>query len=87
MRLASGLLVLSAIGLAGPALAEATDPAPSVVVLRGASAPPTPWVVEQPAPVVIEQTVIQPLYYYYPAFFYPLYPAYGRPAHLNRHHK
>ena len=63
MRIASLFLVLTAMVAAGPALAE--DPAnmSSVVVLRGSSAPPTPWYEPPPEPKVIVQPVYVPLYY------------------------
>ena len=54
MRLPS--LLFATMVIAGPALAD--EP---VVVLRGSSAPPTPWY-EPPQPEV--QTVYVPVYYY-----------------------
>ena len=57
MRFATLLLAL--IALASPALADE----PSVVVLRGSSAPPTPWYAPLPEPTVIVQPVYVPLYY------------------------
>ena len=58
MRFAT--LLFAAIAFATPALAD--EP---VVVLRGSSAPPTPWY-EPPQPEV--QTVYVPVYYY-PVWF------------------
>jgi hypothetical protein len=57
MRIACLLFAL--IALAGPAVADE----PSVVVLRGSSAPPTPWYEPLPEPKVIVQPVYVPLYY------------------------
>ena len=57
MRIASLLFAL--IALAGPALADE----PAVVVLRGSSAPPTPWYEPPPEPQIIVQPVYVPLYY------------------------
>ena len=61
MRLASLLLAL--ISIASPALADDPAPPTSVVVLRGSSAPPTPWYEPPPEPKVIVQPVYVPLYY------------------------
>lgn len=55
MRLVSLLLAL--IAISSPALADDASPSP-VVVLRGSSAPPTPWYEPPPEP----RTVIQPVY-------------------------
>jgi hypothetical protein len=69
MRIASLLFVL--IVLAGPALAD--EPTSSVVVLRGSSAPPTPWYEPPPEPKVVVQPVYVPLYYFpvtYSPFFH-----------------
>jgi hypothetical protein len=60
-RLASLLIAL--IGIASPALADEPAPATPVVVLRGSSAPPTPWYEPPPEPKVIVQPVYVPLYY------------------------
>ena len=60
MRLAIPLVAL--IALATPALAD--DPASSsVVILRGSSAPPTPWYEPPPEPQVVVQPVYVPVYY------------------------
>ncbi len=56
MRFAT--LLSTAITLATPALAD--EP---VVVLRGSSAPPTPWYEPPPEPKVVVQPVYVPLYY------------------------
>jgi hypothetical protein len=61
VRLASLLLFL--IGIASPAFADDPAPATSVVVLRGSSAPPTPWYEPPPEPKVVIQPVYVPLYY------------------------
>jgi hypothetical protein len=45
-------LVLAAIVAAVPAFAEEPAAAPSVVILRGSSAPPTPWYEPPPEPQV-----------------------------------
>jgi hypothetical protein len=57
MRFAT--LLLAAIAIATPARADE----PAVVVLRGNSAPPTPWYEPPPEPKVIVQPVYVPLYY------------------------
>lgn len=57
MRFAA--LLLAAIAFATPALADE----PAVVVLRGSSAPPTPWYEPPPEPKVVVQPVYVPLYY------------------------
>jgi hypothetical protein len=59
MRIAPLLLAL--VVFAAPALAE--DAATSVVILRGSSAPPTPWYEPPPEPTVIAQPVYVPIYY------------------------
>jgi hypothetical protein len=59
MRIASLLIAL--IVLASPALAD--EPASSVVVLRGNSAPRTPWYEPPPEPKIVVQPVYVPLYY------------------------
>ena len=56
MRFAT--LLLAAIAVATPVLAD--EP---VVVLRGSSAPPTPWYEPPPEPRIIVQQVYVPLYY------------------------
>jgi len=53
-------LLLALIALASPALAD--EPS-SVMVLRGSSAPPTPWYEPPPEPKIIVQPVYVPLYY------------------------
>ena len=68
MRFAT--LLLAAIALASPALADE----PRVVVLRGASAPPTPWYEPPPEPRTIVQQVYVPLYYYLPVASGPFLP-------------
>jgi hypothetical protein len=59
MRIVSLLIAL--IALASPALAD--EPASPVVVLRGSSAPPTPWYEPPPEPKIVVQPVYVPLYY------------------------
>lgn len=71
MRLASLLLAL--VVFSAPALAE--DAATSVVVLRGSSAPPTPWYEPPPEPTVVVQPVYVPVYY----------PMLGYGAFIHRH--
>lgn len=56
MRFAT--LLLAAITFATPVLAE--EP---VVILRGSSAPPTPWYEPPPEPRIVVQQVYAPLYY------------------------
>ena len=75
MRFASLLLAL--IALASPVLADE----PSVVVLRGSSAPPTPWYEPPPEPKVVVQPVYVPLYYlptYSPFFHRQPHAPFGR---------
>jgi hypothetical protein len=74
MRFASLLLAL--IALATPALADDATTSP-VVVLRGSSAPPTPWYEPPPEPKVVVQPVYVPLYYL------PL--AYGTVVYHHKH--
>jgi hypothetical protein len=57
MRFAT--LLVAAIAVAGPALADE----PQVTVLRGSSAPPTPWYQPPPEPRIVVQQVHVPLYY------------------------
>ncbi len=67
MRIVSLLFAL--IVLASPTLAD--EPS-SVVVLRGSSAPPTPWYEPPPQP----QSVVQPVYvplYYLPVTYSPFF--------------
>jgi hypothetical protein len=71
MRLAPFLLVL--VVFAVPALAE--DATTSVVILRGSSAPPTPWYEPPPEPRVVVQPVYVPVYY----------PVLGSGAFIHRH--
>lgn len=71
MRLAP--LLLSLVLFATPALAE--DAATSVVILRGSSAPPTPWYEPPPEPTVVVQPVYVPVYY----------PVLGYGAFIHRH--
>ncbi|SEP21709.1 hypothetical protein SAMN02990966_04424 [Rhodospirillales bacterium URHD0017] len=73
MRLAPLLLAL--VVFSAPALAE--DAATSVVILRGSSAPPTPWYEPPPEPTVIVQPVYVPVYY-------PM-PGYGGFIHRHGH--
>lgn len=61
MRLAS--LLLLPIALASPALADEPATSSPVVVLRGSSAPPTPWYEPPPEPTVVIQPVYVPMYY------------------------
>jgi hypothetical protein len=68
MRIASLLFAL--IVIASPALAD--EPASSVVVLRGSSAPPTPWFEPPPESKIIVQPVYVPLYYL-PVAYGPLF--------------
>lgn len=69
MRLAPLLLAL--VVFAPPALAEAT----SVVILRGSSAPPTPWYEPPPEPTVVVQPAYVPVYY----------PVLGYGVFIHRH--
>jgi len=55
MRFAKVLLILIGVVAASPALAD------DVVILRGSSAPPTPWY--QPPPEPVRETVYVPVYY------------------------
>lgn len=71
MRIASLLFAL--LALASPALAD--EPASSVVILRGSSAPPTPWYEPPPEPTVVVQPVYVPVYY----------PVLGYGAFIHRH--
>ena len=63
MRIASLFFALAAMVAVDPALAEDPANASSVVILRGSSAPPTPWYEPPPEPTVTVQTVYVPLYY------------------------
>jgi hypothetical protein len=64
------LLLLSAGLAAGaPAFAESANDAPTVTVLRGASAPPPP----APPPVAVQTTVVVPEIVYVPTYYYPAY--------------
>jgi hypothetical protein len=72
MRIASLLFAL--IALASPALADE----PPVVVLRGSSAPPTPWYQPPPEPKVVVQPVYMPIYYY---------PVWTNAPFIHRQHK
>jgi hypothetical protein len=74
MRFASLLLAL--IALATPALADDVATSSPVVILRGSSAPPTPWYEPPPEPSV----VIQPVYV--PVYYLPL--AYGPLVHRHK---
>jgi hypothetical protein len=78
MRLARLLLAL--IGIASPSLADEPAPATSVVVLRGSSAPPTPWYEPPPEPKVIVQPVYAPLYYLPVAYSSSFYRQPFRPS-------
>jgi hypothetical protein len=71
MRFATLLLAL--LVLASPALADE----PSVVILRGNSAPPTPWYEPPPEPKIIVQPVYMPVYY----------PVWTNGPFIHRHHK
>lgn len=71
MRLATLMLALGV--LAAPAFAE--DAAPSVVILRGTSAPSTPWYEPPREPRVVVQPVYVPVYY----------PLLGHGAFIHRH--
>jgi|EndMetStandDraft_4_1072995.scaffolds.fasta_scaffold429929_2 hypothetical protein len=62
MRIASLLLAL--IALAVPALADDAPTSSPVVVLRGSSAPPTPWYEPPLEPTAVVQQVYVPLYYF-----------------------
>jgi len=73
MRIATLLLAL--VVLATPALAG--DAATSVVILRGSSAPPTPWYEPPPEPTVVTQPA-------YPPVYYPLL-GYGAFSHRHGH--
>jgi hypothetical protein len=75
------LLVLFGVAVAAPALAEAPDdPAatPPVVVLRGSSAPPTPWYTPPPRPREVE---VREVTYYVPTYYYL-----ALPYRIARHH-
>ena len=63
MRLVALMLALAVV--ASPALADEPESS-SVVVLRGSSAPPTPWYGAPPQPQV--ETEYVPVYYY-PVWF------------------
>ena len=63
------ILLLAPIALATPALADEPT-TPSVVVLRGSSAPSTPWYEPPPEPTVVVQQVYAPPLYYLPVSFY-----------------
>jgi hypothetical protein len=52
MRVAKLLLVLATIAAAGRAFGEEPAVGPPVVILRGSSAPPTPWYEPPPEPEV-----------------------------------
>ena len=52
MCVAKLILFLTAIAAAGPAFAQEPAAAPPVVILRGNSAPPTPWYEPPPEPEV-----------------------------------
>jgi hypothetical protein len=84
MRFASLLLAL--IALASPAFADDAATSSSVVVLRGTSAPPTPWYEPPPEPQVVIQPVYVPLYYYPLLFNGPTFHRHhrGLPARRNR---
>jgi hypothetical protein len=72
MRLPKLLIVLIGVAAAGPALAEPPDDqavAQSVVILRGSSAPPTPWYTPPPAPREVE---VREVVYYVPAYYLAL---------------
>jgi len=71
MRLAPLLLAL--LMVATPALADGA--ATSVVILRGSSAPPTPWYEPPAEPSVVVQPVYVPVYY----------PVLGYGAFIHRH--
>ena len=66
-------LLLALVVFAVPALAE--DAATSVIILRGSSAPPTPWYEPPPEPSVVVQPVYVPVYY----------PVWGSGAFIHRH--
>jgi hypothetical protein len=63
-------LLLAPIALATPALAEQPTTS-AVVILRGSSAPPTPWYEPPPEPKIVVQPVYVPLYYLPTAFYNP----------------
>ena len=69
------ILLFAAIAFATPALAPALADEPTtspVVVLRGSSAPPTPWYEPPPEPkVVVQQVYVPPLYYLPVALYNP----------------
>jgi hypothetical protein len=67
------ILLFVAIAFATPALAPALADEPTtspVVILRGSSAPPTPWYEPPPEPKVVVQPVYVPPLYYLPGSFY-----------------
>jgi len=81
MRFASLLLAL--IAFASPTLADE----PAVVVLRGSSAPLTPWYEPPPEPkVTVQQIYVQPLYYLPVALYDPFFfrRHFARSAKRNR---
>ncbi len=81
MRMPKLLIVLIGVAAAGPALAGSPDDqaaAPSVVVLRGSSAPPEPrYTPPTPAPRDVQ---IYNVPYVLP-YYYPYYPSYALPPH------
>jgi hypothetical protein len=79
-RVASLLFAL--IALASPALAD--ESASSVVVLRGSSAPPTPWYEPPIEPKIIVQPVYVPLYYYLPVAYGPFIHRHPRTPSARR---
>lgn len=76
MRFASLLFAL--ITVAAPALADDVATSSSVVILRGSSAPLTPWYEPPPEPKVVIQPVYVPLYYLPLAYG----PVANRPKHM-----
>ena len=73
MRLATLMLALTILPV--PALADDGAMASPVVVLRGSSAPPTPWYEPPPEPTIVVQPVYVPVYY----------PVLGYGAFIHRH--
>jgi len=74
-----GLLMVAIGVIAGHAHAADEAATDSIVVLRGSSAPPTPWNEPPPEPAIIVQQVYLPAYSYLPF-------AYGPFIHRHHHH-
>jgi hypothetical protein len=72
------ILLFAPIALATPVLADEPT-SPPVVVLRGSSAPPTPWYEPPLEPTIVVQPVYVPVYYpvvgYWPFVHHHAQPA------------